>query len=139
MPGAAIDAQPITLQSQAGGLTPNEATATSGSDGKFVIYMDPGTYNVDVQPPDSAGLPTACIKTYQVSNDQDGVELTISDPQGLRGHVIVTGMQGQSQLASAQVNVYQQVPDTLSTQRADLQARSVTDGAGSFLLLLPTP
>lgn len=136
---ATIEAQAIGSGNESG-LPAASATAQSGKDGSFELFVDPGNYNVDVRPTDGTGLPSLLITALPVKGDAEGMTLRLPDPQGLRGQVVAPDGQSAVEVANAQVNVYEAVPDTENpvTYRADLRAHAVSDGTGTFYLLLPS-
>jgi len=141
VPGAVIEAQGIgaAATNDVEGLPPGAATANSNQQGAFELFMDPGVYNIDVRPADGSGLPSVCMTAKLINSAFEGLRLTLPEPHVLRGRVVATGSQAV-EVPNAQVNVYEQVPDLgwpVVTLRADLRARSVTDGTGAFYLLLP--
>jgi hypothetical protein len=140
--GATIEAQGIAgdTRGPADGLPPSTATTSTGQDGSFELFLDPGLYNITVRPAEGSGLPTLGVKQYQAA-DVDGLQLALPGVEALRGRLVVSGPQRSVEVPNAQVNVYELVTeiDRPRVHRADLRARSVTDASGLFYLLLPSP
>jgi len=133
--GAAVEAQPIISIDAVDALPGSSAATTSGKDGAYELYVDPGIYNIEVRPPQESLLPSSVLSAAPIRGDT-ALDLNVPEPRVLQG--TVEDPLGQP-LASAQVMAYDLVPGTQQpiTHRAALRAQAITDSRGTFSLVLP--
>lgn len=135
---ASIEAQGIGSGAAQLPLPPAKATSTSDANGDFVLYLDPGIYNIDIRPPQDIGLPSFGLTAVLIEGNTEGRLFEVPSAKGLAGRVL--DPKGQL-LPSAQVRVYDLVPGSQQplVQKALLRTSSITDATGAFYLLLPAP
>lgn len=132
--GAVVEAQGIAIESAPSNFPQLKTTATTDVGGVFSLYLEPGSFNLIVRPPQGLGLPSFAITKKQIPSSLDGVVFQVPSPEAVAGMVVDSA--GKA-LGSAKVEVYDLVNATDQTHRADLRASAVTGGTGRFLLLLP--
>lgn len=133
--GVVIEAQGIVPTGTNLTLPVSDASATTEQQGIFDLYVDPGIYNLNLNPPQDSGLPNFGM-IAKVEGDLEGKIFEIPQAKILPGKVI--DPTGKS-LSFAKVNVYELMPqpDNPSNQKATLRASSITDENGTFNLILP--
>ncbi len=136
VPGAMIEAGAIGSGESLSALPPSKATAFTDAQGAFELHVDPGVYNLDIRPPADLALPAFGLTAKSIQGNLDGVLFTAPEGKALRGRILDPSGR---ELASAQVKVYDLVPELEKPlkHKAVLRGSSVSDGAGSFSLLLP--
>lgn len=124
------------------GSVSTSAAAVTNADGSFEVALDPGDYNLSLQPPPTSFLPWAVLSRLKVAAVEtpstSNLGVTISHPVVMNGTVV--DPQG-SPIPDARIRVWlapaDPDPDD-ETQPGVLQiAETVSDGAGRYTLLLP--
>lgn len=125
----------------AGSVSTNASTVTD-IDGGFAVALDPGDYNLSLQPAPTSNLPWAVLSRLNVpaveSQTVPNLAVTIPNPVVMSGSVV--DPEG-SPISDARIRVWlapaDPDPDD-ETQPSVLQiAETVSDGAGRYTLLLP--
>jgi hypothetical protein len=134
--GAVIEAQAIASGSSPSALPPSKASAVADKDGNFELHVDPGLYNIDVRPPQGAGLPAFGLTAKSILGDMEGVLFSVPPAQAVHGRVL--DPEGH-ELASAQVTVYDLVPEIEKplVHKAVMRGLAITNASGLFSLVVP--
>ena len=119
----------------------NLASTTTGADGRFILPVDPGSYDLGIFPPSGSMLPLVWETGALVQESLDLGELTV--PRGALVLARVSSPDGQPR-GGAQVQLYSLSPASNcpsaqpSCQPTPRQAAAGTaDGSGEVQLLLP--
>ena len=124
------------------GSVSTNASAVTDGDGAFDVALDPGDYNLSLQPAPTSFLPWAVLSRLNVpaveSQSIPSLDVTMSSPVVMSGTVV--DPEG-SPIADARIRVWlapaDPDPDD-ETQPSVLQiAETVSDGSGRYTLLLP--
>jgi hypothetical protein len=139
MDGAPVRNVKIEAKRVGGGVAASQvpesnAQATSGDEGQFELYVDPGIYNLELTPPEGSGLP-AFGMTRRLDSALDGALFEIPIPKMLLGQVVDPS---GAPAHVAKLQVYEIVPEQEKpvTLGASLRASTVTDEQGNFKLIL---
>ncbi len=117
------------------------ASTTTGADGRFILSVDPGQYDLGIFPPAGSMLPLVWETGEEVQSNLDLGELTV--PRGALVFAKVSSPDGQPR-PGAQVQLYSlspaahcpsSEPSCLPTPRQ--AAAGTADGSGEAQLLLP--
>jgi len=134
VPHATIEAQGIQLASSPANVPLGQTTANADAQGIFSLYVETGTYNFTVRPPQGAGLPSFIVRNKSVQSDLNSVVFPLPEPQVLTGTVRSAG---GDLLSGIKVEAYELINETAQTQRACLQTSDISNSRGRFLLVLP--
>jgi len=136
--GVLIEASGIISSTSASKLPVTSASAISNDQGDFEIHMDPGTYNLELRPPQGSGLPSFG-KTIKVEQSMVGTtDFVVPAARVLPGRVTSWDGKTLKPLSQAMVRIYDLVPKSQHpvTHTATLRASSITDGQGQFSLIV---
>jgi hypothetical protein len=123
-----------TEQDQARGLPPGQATARSTGDGSFSLYVDPGVYNIRLEPRKGTGLAQDSHSGIVVEKSQQGLQFTLPNGRLLRGRLqTAQGLPATDFV----IKHYTVVPASNTEIKAVSSANTTTDGDGNFDLILP--
>ncbi|HHH30151.1 MAG TPA: hypothetical protein ENK57_17660 [Polyangiaceae bacterium] len=124
------------------GTVSTSATAVTNADGGFDVALDPGDYNLSLQPAPASRLPWAVLSRLNVpaveNQSTPNLNVTISHPVVMSGRVV--DPEGFA-ISDARIRVWlapadpdpedEQMPGVLQV------AETVSDGSGRYTLLLP--
>jgi hypothetical protein len=119
------------------GLSP---TATTASDGRFFLELDPGFYDFELVPPAGSYLPRWLVSDIQVRADAPPIDLSFNlrPPRLLMGRVV--DEQGQP-VAGFDVKIYgihEECPEEPPCELpAFYMGEGQTDGEGRFQVIVP--
>jgi hypothetical protein len=101
--------------------------------GRFVLHVDPGVYNLHVRPPADRGLPQFGLDRRAVEGPVNGLVLTAPSGKVLPGRVVDAAGNPAPGFA---VSVYEAVAESPASEAAVLRAQATTGTDGAFRLLL---
>lgn len=133
--GAMIEALASTgAVSSQGNTEPARATSTADGQGSFVLHVDPGTYRLNVRPPESSGVPYFRRDGAAILADASDFLLQAPAPRAVVGRVVDASGRGATGFT---VNYYQgDQSSELPSGSATLAAQAVTDPDGAFQIIL---
>lgn len=134
VPHATIEAQGIQLASSPANVPLGQTTANADAQGIFSLYVETGTYNFTVRPPQGAGLPSFNVRNKSVQSDLNSLVFKLPAAEVLTGTVRSAG---GDLLSGIKVEAYELINETAQTQRACLQTSDISNSSGRFLLVLP--
>ena len=114
---------------------PTTVSVVTGADGSFQLPLDPGTYQLDYDPP--AGSSSPRMTEFEVAVDADVVRpVLLAAPAIIEGDVQdAVGMP----LPNATVRIYQPRCDTQGCKTPFLRAKTQTDLGGHFRAVVEDP
>lgn len=115
-------------------VQPATTSASSDAQGIFTLYADSGNYNLNIRPPQGAAMPSFVMRNKSVTGDVSNLLFKIPTGFVLTGSVQLAG---GKPLASAKVEVYEQVYDSDKTLVATQRASRITSQDGTFHMVLP--
>lgn len=124
--------------------TPAPTSMTSDPHGIFALALDPGTYQVDYDPPTGSAAPRFTEYGVRIGGPAALVTHDMTLPQGAAVMGTVYAPDGKTALPSATVRLFQvrcTGADCTGPNRTApaLQAVAVTDGNGSFRVAIAVP
>jgi len=134
-----------TPDQQAGCPAPDPLTATTVADanGTFQLPLDPGTYQLDYDPPGGANAPRMTQTGVTVDGDPPAQDVMLPPGALVKGSVI--GPDGAG-VPSATVRFFErrcdgQAPDCFGPNRTPpwLRGKALTDATGQFRMIVPIP
>jgi Carboxypeptidase regulatory-like domain len=127
-----------------GSTPPSAGSTTTGADGTFSLPLDPGTYQLDYDPPSGAAAPRLTEPTlFSVAAGAEIPQHDVSLPAG--GLVVGTAVaQDLTPLPSTTVRLYEprcSGSDCTGPMRTPpwLRGQTVTDANGQFRVVVPLP
>jgi len=117
--------------------TPAPASVTTNADGTFALPLDPGTYQIDYDPPAGSAAPRLTEYGFQIAGAESNT-LDTTLPEGAAVEGTVFAPDGVTQLPSATVRLFQVRcmggADCTGPNRTapSLRAVTVTDANGFF-------
>jgi hypothetical protein len=138
VPLTSIEAQQIPPADQDGELPLQQSAGETGSDGRFVLPIEPGVYNFRVRPPAGSGLPSFVVPVQRVASNTSELRLTAPEPALIVGRVSVSGAAAETAFT---VQAYDLAPKTADSQVYYTVAReaAITNTSGQFRMLAPLP
>ncbi len=129
----------------AGGCTAmatSPSTTTTTTDGMFTLNLDPGTYQLDYDPPSGSSAPRFTEPVPFVVSATDSGQLlhNVALPPGglVQGMAFIPG--GSQPLSSATIRFFEpRCTGTPCTTPPWLRAQTVTDANGQFQVVVPVP
>ena len=123
--------------------TPSPTSVTSDGHGMFALSLDPGTYQIDYDPPTGSAAPRFTEYGYRIAGP-DYVTHDVTLPQGAAVMGTVVAPDGKTPLQSATVRLFEvrcTGADCTGPNRTApmLRAVTVTDAAGSFRVAVAAP
>jgi hypothetical protein len=123
--------------------TPSATSAPSDLNGVFALALDPGTYQIDYDPPTGSAAPRFTEYGYKIGG-QALVTHDMTLPPGAAVAGTVVGPDGRTPLQSATVRLFEvrcMGADCTGPNRTapTLRAVAVTDGKGSFRVAVAAP
>lgn len=123
--------------------TPAPASTTTAANGTFSLALDPGTYQIDYDPPTGSAAPRFTEYGFRIGGTPALTHDTTL-PRGLAVTGTVTAPGGTTALASATVRLFEvrcTGADCTGPNRTapTLRAVTVTDGNGSFRVAVAAP
>lgn len=116
-------------------LLNRSAETISGGDGRFVLPLDVGVFDLVVEPPAGSGYPWFVLREYAIG----GSGAPLSEPFDLRAPVAMRGRaryDDGAAVAGAQIEAFA-IVGAEGRERPVPIARATSDAEGAFLLLLP--
>jgi hypothetical protein len=122
---------------------PAPASTTTAANGTFTLALDPGTYQLDYDPPTGSAAPRFTEYGLRIG-DAPALTHDTTLPQGVAVAGTVLAPDGVTRLASATVRLFEvRCQDTGCTGPSriapTLRAVTVTDGNGSFRVAVSAP
>ncbi|MBK8480511.1 MAG: carboxypeptidase regulatory-like domain-containing protein [Proteobacteria bacterium] len=138
--GALIEAAPVTPSKAAvTAAVQGSASALSGADGTFALWVDPGSYDLTVRPPATVSLAATTQLDLDLSEPRDALDLRLPEAALLHGRVVdATGVGASGCTVQAFESVARQGEDA-RPPLALPRATAVTDSDGRFSLRLARP
>jgi len=122
------------------------ASVLAGDDGSFNLPLDPGTYQLDYDPPAGSAAPRQTELAVLVSADLAEIahDVTLPKPALVQGNVVLGP--GGPPVASATVRIFEvrctsQAGDCSGPARTApwLRGQTTTDASGAFRVVVPVP
>jgi len=138
----AADGKPVpdvTIQAEGiadeGGRVPGSTSSTSTTDGAFVLYVDPGTYNIEVQPHPTSGVPRFTILGREVQSSEEGLEFQAPPATVIDGEIRVPDGHGADGFTVRAYSSLSSNGDN-ATAVALLRGTALSDENGRFRILI---
>jgi hypothetical protein len=124
--------------------TPIPTSATSNLNGMFALALDPGTYQIDYDPPTGSAAPRFTEYGYRIDGQALMMTHDVTLPAGAAVAGTVLAPDGRTTLQSATVRLFEvrcMGADCTGPNRTApmLRAVTVTDGNGSFRVAVAAP
>jgi len=123
-------------------MATSQSTTTTDANGRFTLPLDPGTYQLDFDPPSGSSAPRFTEPVPFVVNISDSGQLRhdVALPPGglVQGTAFVPG--GSQPLSSATIRIFEpRCTGAACTTPPWLRGQTVTDGNGNFQIVVPLP
>jgi hypothetical protein len=123
-------------------MATSQSTVTTDANGTFKLLLDPGTYQLDYDPPSGSSAPRFTEPVPFVVNVSDSGQLVhnVALPPGglVQGMAFIPG--GSQPLVSATIRIFEpRCSGTGCTTPPWLRGQTVTDANGQFQVVVPVP
>jgi hypothetical protein len=118
------------------------SSTTSDSNGVFALPLDPGTYQLDYDPPSGSSAPRFTEPTPLVVgvSASGTIAHNVQLPAGGLVQGVATSAGGATPLSSATIRIFEpRCTGTDCTTPPWLRGQTVTDGNGNFQVVVPLP